>query len=165
MKEYVYYICYGSNLLSARFLLYITGGKNKELNIKQTGCEDKSLPKEMIKYELPYDIYFAKKSKTWENMGVAFLDTTKKGHSYTKGYLITKEQYLEISKQEGSWYDNELYLGEYNSYPLYTFTSSEKYPQTKPGDKYLNVIKQGLNETHVALTQKEINDYLKRSII
>lgn len=165
MKEYVYYVCYGSNLLTERFLLYITGGESKELNITQKGCKDKSLPLETIKYELPHNIYFAKKSGKWENMGVAFLDTSTKGHSYTKGYLITKQQYLEVSKQEGLWYDNEICLGEFNGYPLYSFTSSVKYPQTVPGEKYLNVIRKGLKETHESLTNKDIDEYFKRSIL
>lgn len=165
MKEYVYYICYGSNLLEERFLLYITGGSNKKLNITQKGCNDKSLPLKMIPFELPYSIYFAKQSSKWENKGVAFLDTTKKGHSYAKGYLITKEQYLEVSKQEGPWYDNEFCLGEYDGYPLYTFTSSVKYPQTVPGEKYLNVIKKGIQDTHKNVGENEIDHYLRRNII
>ncbi len=165
MNEFVYYICYGSNLLEERFHLYITGGNHKELNITQTGCMDKTLPIEAIPFELPYNIYFAKQSSKWENKGVAFLDVSTKGHSYTKGYLITKEQYLEISKQEGPWYDDEYFLGEYNGYPLYTFTSSKKFKETTPGEKYLNVIRQGLINTHTYLSNEDINNYLKRSII
>ncbi len=162
MKEYIYYISYGSNLLTKRFNLYITGGEDKELNIKQVGCLDKTSPKDVIKIQLPYNIYFAKSSSKWGNKGVAFLDVSKSGESYSKGYLITKEQYLEVSKQEGAWYDNEFYLGEYNGYPLYTLTSSTKYTNNRPDEAYLDVIRKGLLETYKDLSIKEINNYLLR---
>lgn len=165
MNEYVYYICYGSNLLTERFLLYIKGGINKELNISQEGCYDKSLPKEIITYDIPFNIYFAKESSKWEHKGVAFLDITKPGLSHAKGYLVTKDQFHCVKRQEGSWYDQEVYLGEKNGYPLYTFTSSVKYSQMNPGEKYLDVIRRGLLETYQDRTIEEINHYLQRSII
>ena len=164
MKEYVYYICYGSNLLEERFNLYIIGGENKEYKIRQNGCKDKTLPQKVIPYEIPYNIYFAKTSSKWENKGVAFLDVTHPGKSFGKGYLITKEQYQEVSAQEGAWYDNEFYLGEYEGYPLYTITSRTIYDKTLPGELYLDVICKGLKRTYPKLSKTEIHEYLKRSI-
>ena len=45
-KKYVWYACYGSNLLRERFMLYIQGGFCRFNNREYTPCNDKSAPLE-----------------------------------------------------------------------------------------------------------------------
>ena len=60
VKDPVWYVCYGSNLLGSRFGRYITGGFCEENNKKYNGCSDKTLPSKNVAVELPYKLYFAK---------------------------------------------------------------------------------------------------------
>lgn len=47
-------------------------------------------------------MYFAKSSGNWENGGVAFIKTNLDEKKQTLGrmYLITKEQFIDVVKQE-----------------------------------------------------------------
>ncbi len=47
MKDYVWYACYGSNLLYERFKCYILGGTFNGNGRYHDGCQDKTLPKDM----------------------------------------------------------------------------------------------------------------------
>ena len=151
-SNYVWYACYGSNLLEERFNEYLLRTTSKQIPI-----ESKPIT-------LNYVMYFAKNSTRWNNKGVAFLDANTKGETLGWKYLITKEQFNEIQKMEGSWYSNKLFI-ETDEYGIdtYTFTSKTKYETVKPAENYLNVIKKGLKEKY-NLENKEINQYLQARI-
>lgn len=87
-KNYVWYACYGSNLLKERFMLYI-----KE-------CNDKTEPSCEKPIIIHHDLYFANSSSRWENKGVAFIKPEKNEKVATLGrmYIITEEQFLEIQE-------------------------------------------------------------------
>lgn len=67
-KEMIWYVCYGSNLCLDRFMCYLTGKGNKDLNVKENTDRmffDQSIPKGFKNVEIPYELYFAKESKNW----------------------------------------------------------------------------------------------------
>ena len=150
--NYIWYVAYGSNLCEERFMMYINGGTYKISGVDKTydGCTDKTPPIVSKPFFIPYDIYFAKKSKTWGDCGVAFLDTTKDGNSLGRAYLIKEEQFHEINKQEGSkWYNTIIDLTpRNNSIAHKTFTGNWLNELNNPNQHYLKIILKGLVETY-----------------
>lgn len=164
--EYVWYVSYGSNLLYERLKLYIVGGENKRLNICKEGMENKNLPIDTFTLEIPYNMYFGSSSNTWGGTAVSFLDTSKKGFSYGKAYLITKKQYQDLRTLEGRsnmWYNKEVELGEYKGIKVKTITNNSNHKRNKPSNLYLQVIREGLREG-LRLDIRQVNKYLDNSI-
>ena len=48
----------------------------------------KTLPSKNVAVELPYKLYFAKESRSWDGMGVAFIDLKHLGKTPGRAYLI-----------------------------------------------------------------------------
>ncbi|MGP4108679.1 hypothetical protein ACTWQM_16650 [Virgibacillus sp. L01] len=183
--KYVWYASYGSNLSRDRFLCYIKGGKPKGAEKLEVGCKDKSLPVKETTYIMHYLLYFAKSSDRWQNKGVAFigLNEDEKYYTYSRKYLITVEQFMDVVKQENngavlnidlidiikngsktlrdSWYGTILYLGEDDGYPVLTFTADWDLdvPYNKPSEEYLSMIINGLKTT-LELKDTEVLNYL-----
>ena len=63
--EKVWYVCYGSNMLRARFEIYITGGICEYNGKKYKGCKDTTLPTCSIPCEIPYNMYLGNNSSSW----------------------------------------------------------------------------------------------------
>jgi hypothetical protein len=151
MSDYVWYACYGSNLLKSSFLCYVRGGTPEGSERLFQGCSDKSDPRDCRQIVLPFEIYFSRKSKSWENKGVAFIKSQKNADAKTLGrmYLITKEQFVQVVRQENrkppadstinidfekaiseggflipgiAWYGRILSLGSEGDNPILTFT-------------------------------------------
>ncbi len=187
-KNQVWYASYGSNLLEERFNCYIKGGQPKGSNNFYKGCTDKTLPTENEEIFIKRELYFAKKSKSWNGSGVGFIKTNFDENKTTLGrmYLITKEQFVEVVKQEtknngdlsidfekakksgsvtfreNSWYGNLLYLGEQNGNPIFTFTNERNLNDklNAPKKEYLSMIICGIKETY-NLSDLEIKAYLE----
>lgn len=163
-NKHIWYACYGSNLLKERFMLYIKGGHCRFNNKDYDGCTDKSKPLDDRPYIIPYELYFAQKSPSWSDAGVAFLKPERDENVQTLGriYLITENQFKEIQCQEGcGWYDLILDLGTFNSIPVKTFTHSSKYPYVEPSAAYKNVMFLGLQETYPEMTEEGIQMYIE----
>lgn len=176
MTQYVWYASYGSNINRDRFLCYIRGGQPLGSTVTEVGCKDSSLPIAEELFTIPYPLYFAKNAGRWGSMGVAFIDSEQKRNTvtYSKKYLITTDQFLDVLKQENSgieidlhlqkvksegsytfrkqaWYGTILYLGEDKGYPIYTFTAPwtmNEISANKPSHEYLQTIITGLKEYH-----------------
>lgn len=191
MKEqntHIWYASYGSNILQERFHCYIRGGKPKGSNTKYNGCNDKTLPLNNEDFYIPSELYFAKESiKTWEGGGVGFI-ANKFGNERTLGriYLITKEQFIDVIKQEcdikqdipldfelivkqesfvlkeTNWYNKIIYLGDQSGYPIFTFTHDGDYFDeiNKPNKNYLKLIMKGLKEI-TNFNEYDIADYFE----
>ncbi|AUC86662.1 hypothetical protein CW731_05730 [Polaribacter sp. ALD11] len=187
MKQ-VWYASYGSNILESRFHCYILGGQPKGSKKTYKGCSDKTLPQEKEEVYINSELYFAKKSKSWDSCGVGFINTefNDKIQTFGRMYLITTEQYVEIVKQETnhkgellidfkkakekgsliieekSWYGNLLYLGEQNGNPIFTFTNEKDLTEeiNPPSEQYLLTIINGLKETY-NLNEIEIKEYFE----
>ncbi len=188
MTDYVWYACYGSNLLTERFSCYIGGGRPANAKRIYPGCSDKTLPKKQKPAYIPYELYFAKSSKTWSGGGAGFINSERKSETSTLGkmYLITQQQFVDLVQQEvklegefdinlnevinagqldmknGTWYDRILYLGKEENAPVFTFTNSMylKEEINPPHPFYLRMIIEGLRETY-QLENSEIGNYLK----
>lgn len=184
-ENYVWYASYGSNLSKDRFLCYIRGGKPKGAEKVEVGCRDKSLPLEEATFIMNYPLYFAKNSVRWQNQGVGFIGLIKdkRYETYSRKYLITTEQFVDVVKQENngveleidfnevkaagsmtlrdSWYGTILYLGEEDGYSIFTFTGDFDLdvPFSKPSKEYIRMIIEGLKKT-IKLDNLEIINYL-----
>lgn len=166
--KYVWYACYGSNLLKERFLLYIKSGKCRFNDKCYKGCADKSEPLRDIPNTIPYELYFGKSSPSWEHGGVAFLKPNLNEKAATLGrmYLITEQQFNDIQEQEGpNWYNKVLELPSFDNFPVKTFTHSEEFAKNIPCDKYLDVVREGLRETYPSMNDDELEGYLKNALI
>ena len=148
ISHYVWYACYGSNLLDDRFNIYIS-----RTSSKQTPLDSKSII-------LPYDLYFAKVSHKWNNQGVAFVDTDVQGESYGWMYLITKEQYEEVKEMEGSWYNRLVKVRtDKLGIDILTFTAPYRFDEVSPSQDYIEVIGAGLKEKY-HMKNEDIDEYL-----
>jgi hypothetical protein len=185
-SNHIWYASYGSNLLAERFHCYIRGGCPTGSNKTYQGCRDKTLPVDNEEVYINSELYFAKKSATWDNGGVAFIKVDFEANAATLGrmYLITKEQFIDVVKQEtanandliidferaikegsltikkGSWYGSIIYLGDQYGSPIFTFTHETEIAQkTKPSENYLRTIVRGINEVY-NLNATEVFEYL-----
>ena len=166
-KKYVWYACYGSNILRERFMLYIQGGFCKFNERNYIPCNDTSAPLDSKTINIPYKLYFGNSSGSWQGGGVAFLEPERNDNTTTLGrmYLITEDQFKEINTQEGpGWYDLIINLGTLNGVPIKTFTHSRMFTSNLPVQKYLKVIEDGISETYPNLSKDEISNYLNLCI-
>ncbi|MTI67298.1 MAG: hypothetical protein FH753_11970 [Firmicutes bacterium] len=174
MSNYVWYLSYGSNINKDRFLCYIKGGKPEGSKVCEKGCKDTTLPKEDKFIKIPHKLYFAKHSSRW-NGGVCFIEDSK-GKDYTIGkmYLITKEQFKDVYRQENSdnnidinldevikkgtktlknsWYGKIIYTKKEKGYPIFTFTAPwdiKEVSFNKPSKEYLKTIIKGLKDNNM----------------
>lgn len=182
----VWYLSYGSNLSSERFLCYIYGKIPEGSMEAELGCLDKTPPKATAKMEISYPLYFSKERSKWGEGGVAFIDHEPVEHEVTIGrkFLITAEQFKEIVAQENNetnlhinleavmnkgfakitdgWYGRIIYLGDKDGAPIFTFTSNTPMSEQKikePAQPYVKTIASGLME--LGLSQEEVRSYLK----
>lgn len=173
-QEHIWYASYGSNLLEERFLCYIKGGRPAGSATDYEGCTDKTLPIENKECFFDRELYFAKESLSWNRGGVCFIKTNADPFASTLGrmYLITKEQFHDVLKQEtrstenldinfnhiinegsyivkeNSWYGNVIYLGNEKEFPVFTFTNAYNIEEiNKPDENYLKLIIRGIRET------------------
>lgn len=171
-KDYIWYVSYGSNMLSKRFLCYIEGGVFEDSGSYRRPCDDNSSPIERKPIEIPYDMYFGNQSRSWRGCGVSFLDTTKKGHAYGVAYLITREQFEHVAAEEngghtpgyGNWYEDIKNLGEMDGFESYTITNDELRPYYEPCEDYLRTLKRGMGENWPKMSEEDINNYLDSCI-
>ncbi len=163
-NKLMYYVAYGSNMLNERFMNYVKGGLCRFNGKYYNSCKNISEPLKSIKVNIPYDMYFSKSSSKWNESSVCFLDDSKSGFAYGKGYLITKEQFDDIQKQERIyWYGKIINLGEIDGFQAYTFTNNEILSHKgyeSISKEYLKVLKLGLKETYNELTDEEIEKYI-----
>ncbi|MDR3166470.1 MAG: hypothetical protein LBT93_00885 [Treponema sp.] len=144
MEDLVWYVCYGSNLLEERFRCYIQGGKYQGKVYK--GCEDKTDPRRRRAAILPYERYFAQKSKFWDEGGVAFLDKDKPSVVLGKMYLISEDQFEAVKEQEGRWYQTLLCFEKVDGHPVKSFTNDKRCNENPPSERYRQVISAGMRE-------------------
>ena len=150
MSQFVWYLGYGSNLSSERFNCYIQGGKPiySTKNNPYNGMADSTPPKDSCLFHIPFEIYFAKRSPSWNNQGVAFLDESKSGDTLGRMWLIKRTQYDELRILEGeTWYNTVISLGQKDGMPIYTITHNVRYtPDVAPSERYWRTMEEGLAE-------------------
>lgn len=173
LRDYVWYVSYGSNMLKARFLCYIRGGSFENSSKIHEPCSDTSDPIAIEAAELPHDMYFGNKSGSWDKKGVSFLDITKPGHALGVAYLITHEQLEHVARQENggkepencpNWYNTIKKLGTHERCDVVTITNDGVRPYNEPSEKYLDTLSRGLVENFPGMTKEEIRQYLLKCI-
>ena len=167
-RDYVWYVSYGSNMLYDRFMCYIKGG-SFEGSRPHPPCNDTTEPVEARPVEIPYGMYFANSSGSWQGKGVSFLDITGKGRSLGVAYLITREQFDHVVLRENAgraqnrdcgWYEDTITLGEMDGIEVATLTNAELRPYNEPCDDYLDTLRKGIRENWPGMSEEEIRDYL-----
>ena len=186
--DHIWYACYGSNLKEERFMCYISGGTPPGAVRNFKGCTDKTHPLASNNIIIHHELYFAKKSVTWNGGGICFLNPKHNENVETLGrrYLINISQFTDLVRQElkfegeieidleelieyGSYncftdgrYGLLLYLGEIDGVPIVTFTSERLLYEeiNPPNPNYLITIAGGLKEIY-DINNQEIIDYLK----
>lgn len=171
-REYVWYVSYGSNMLKERFLCYIRGG-SYEGSTPRKACSDTALPLAVKSIEIPYDMYFGNLSRSWQNGGVSFLDTSRKGKSLGVAYLITKEQLVHVATQENGgnhprdshgWYTDFIDLGMMDGFEVITITNRSLRSYNKPRRAYKDILIKGIKENWPDMADEDIEDYLDNCI-
>ena len=139
-SEYVWYACYGSNVNRNRFMEYVNR------------CGDKTPPVEDRPYVFKHSLYFAKAAARWDNGGKAFLDDMHPGKTYGRIYKITKKQFEDVKRMEGSDYTKLLTLGTIAGLPVYSFTDTKKNtPERMPSKDYFSTILDGLKDCYAGI--------------
>ncbi len=187
-QDYIWYLSYGSNLNKNRFNCYLAGGQPEGSMETEGGCRDATPPVKARGKTIPHEMVFAGSSTRWNNKGVAAIDPHRDltALTYARMYLITKEQFFDLVKQENyipleeevhwtlpaagktkvmfpkNWYGKLLHLGEEEGYPIYTFTILEDFQRitiNPPDPRYIKIIQKGLVETH-RFSLWEVEKYL-----
>lgn len=162
-KQYIWYACYGSNLLKERFMYYIGGGVCRFNGTRYRGCTDQSEPLDDRPCIVKHELYFGNSSSKWDDGGVAFLNKVRNENVLTLGrmYLISEDQFKEVQEQEGlGWYNEVLDLGMEDGVPVKSFTHSSLFSRNIPSEKYIGVVKAGISESYPGKSSREIIDYL-----
>jgi len=175
-------------------MCYIQGGTPEGGNRRCPGCTDRTPPRDSRPVTIPHELYFSKNSSVWQGMGVAFVKAKRDEVAQSLGrmYLITREQFIEVVRQEngrqpddasltvdlertraegrtmirGGWYGRVLYLGEEEGYQVFTFTGrwkDEDIVTSRPSKEYREIIAKGLRETYPGMGDAVIREYLERA--
>jgi hypothetical protein len=182
----VWYAGYGSNLDVGRFTCYVAGGIPVGGARTYDGCADKTPPRARVALEIPHSLYFAGESRVWTG-GAAFVEhETGDTPTRVSAYLITLAQFEQVVAQE-NWrdeaipvdlhklkelgritindglgnYDEMMYCGEHDSFPVVSFTSPmQRQDINRPAPAYVRMLASGLTASH-RMSVTEIVDYLQ----
>ncbi len=180
MTDFVWYAAYGSNLSRARFDCYIKGGRPEGALHDYPGCRDRTDPETTLPWRLDGALVFGKESRAWTGHGVAFLDLSRKERARSRIYLVTREQFEDITAQENhvpagdvrlpeispgesfdlksGFYPLVVCVGEHEGRDVLTVTDRIA-EHRKPSPEYLRHVAQGLRESH-HMSDFQIADYL-----
>ena len=176
MPPRVWYVAYGSNLGADRFQCYLVGGRPQEGRRSYPGCRDRSEPAGSFSLELPGALVFAGESGVWGG-GMAFYDPEGAGAVACRAYLVTAEQFADVTAQEmrlepggqlaqaiaaalpgidelhrlgAGRYETLLRVGSRHGVPLLTITNGDLrgLARSAPSAPYLRSIAAGLRESH-----------------
>lgn len=157
----VWYAGYGSNLWAERFRCYLEGGTAAGATGPCRGARDQTPPRRDRAIDIPYRLYFAGHSRTWDG-APAFVDTVPSATAAThaRAYLITWEQFEDVVAQENGRstspldlgfvataaaaaatssirlgagpYENLLCVGPVGGFPVVTFTAPTALAEAEP---------------------------------
>jgi len=171
-----WYVAYGSNLALDRFRRYLVGGRPTGGLREYVGCRDTRDPARLVGLEVSGGLVFAGESTVWGG-GMAFFDRSALGRIACRAYLISAEQFADVTAQEmrrppgGEFarglegmlteieslqtlgpgrYETIVRLGVYEGAPLLTVTSGDvaDLVPAAPSAAYLSQIATGLHEAH-----------------
>lgn len=172
----VWYVAYGSNLGAERFRCYLAGGRPAGGMREYAGCRDGNDPERVVSLDVQGGLVFAGESRVWGG-GMAFYDAHASGRVACRGYLVTADQFADVTAQEmrrppGGAFARELAgllvdveavhtvgpgryatvtrLGERDGAPMFTVTHDDvgSLEPAAPSPPYLRWISTGLREAH-----------------
>jgi hypothetical protein len=173
----VWYVAYGSNLALDRFRSYLRGGRPSGGLRPYPGCRDARDPARIFSLHVPGGLVFAGDSTVWGG-GMAFFDRRAPGRVACRAYLISAEQFADVTAQEmrrpsgGDFareleglltqveslqtlgpghYETIVRLGVYEDAPLLTVTHGDiaDLVPAAPSAAYMSQISTGLHEAHL----------------
>ena len=156
-------------MLKERFMHYIEGGSFEDGGACHRACADRSAPREVRTYDIPYEMYFGQSSGSWGGKGVSFLDLSRPGFAKGVAYLITREQFEHVAKEENGgiepeesrgWYNKVVELGTMSGHDVVTITNDAGVYSNDPSEAYLHVLARGLEENYPDMSRDEIDNYL-----
>jgi hypothetical protein len=173
----VWYASYGSNLWANRFRCYIEGGTPRGAADECRGARDKTPFRAERAFEIPYRLYFAGHSRTWDG-APCFVDLVEEPATAARAraYLITWEQFEDVVAQENGRpttsaielelddltpgrshslgprrYENLRCVDRFDQVPVVTITSPKTMAEAElgaPAHEYLRTMIDGLRESH-----------------
>jgi hypothetical protein len=182
-EDPVWYVAYGSNLSSARFGCYISGGTPPGARRTYLGCRDKSPPARDVGIRLAGGLTFAGSSTVWGG-GIAFYNPRADGELAARAYLLTFGQLSDVVAQEAKrpvasdlllgngterrWpvasqvYETLLHVDDRDGLPMFTITSLQSLEPAPPSAAYLRTMLDGLGEAFGWTTDERVQ-YLLRA--
>lgn len=172
----VWYVAYGSNLALDRFRSYLCGGRPSGGLREYPGSRDARDPARIFSLHVPGGLVFAGNSTVWGG-GMAFFDRSALGRVACRAYLISAEQFADVTAQEmrrppgGDFaielaglltqveslqtlgpghYETIIRLGVHEGAPLLTVTHGDvaRLVPAAPSAAYMSQIATGLHEAH-----------------
>lgn len=181
----VWYVAYGSNLLTARMLAYLEGCTENSLWGPHRGAKDPTFPRDDRKIEIPYPVHFGGYSKRWLG-GVAWCShnplSDGEPSPVGRAWRITRDQLADVVAQENRKDTEEIFLPDafpksgdatqtnngpidllisldpIDGIPALTLGSNEPPSPGPPSSSYRAVLAAGMSE--MGLTSAEIAGYL-----
>lgn len=183
----VWYVAYGSNLALDRFRRYLCGGRPAGGLRDYAGCRDGRDPARVMNLYVRGGLVFAGHSRVWRG-GMAFFDRTASGRVAGRAYLVSVEQFADVTAQEmrrppgGEFaralegvltevapvhtfgpglYETIVRLGAHEGAPLLTVTHGDvtSLAPAAPSAAYVVQIATGLHESH-GWDPNRIGEYL-----
>lgn len=172
----VWYVAYASNLALERFRIYLCGGRPSGGLRDYAGCRDARDPARLVSLKVTGGLVFAGRSSVWGG-GMAFLDRDTPGRIACRAYLISADQFADVTAQEmrrppgGEFarelagllteveslhtfgpghYETVVRLGTFQGAALLTVTHGDvaDLAPAAPSVAYLSQIAAGLQEAH-----------------
>ena len=168
----LWYVSYGSNLLRARFLTYLLGGRPDGSTRDYPVSGEPQPPAGETALLLPGSVGFARDAPSWGGGGVAFWDPDAGWGTPARGWLVSLCQFEELLHMENGgldrrrmpvpeqlwsegactvgdgWYPRLVLLGQVHGEPAVTFTSAAgPVAASPPGPAYAGVVARGITET------------------
>lgn len=173
----VWYVAYGSNLALDRFRCYLRGGRPSGGRREYPGCRDARDPASIHTLHVSGGLVFSGESTVWGG-GMAFFDPTAPGRVAGRAYLISVQQFADVTAQEmrrpsgGEFatalegmlteveslhtvgpghYETLVRLGVHEGAPRLTVTHSDVagLVPNAPSAAYMSQICTGLHEAHL----------------
>jgi hypothetical protein len=187
VRSHIWYVSYGSNLLSERFATYLEGGTPQGRTTAQQGARDPSRWTDDRPLLIPHRLFFTGDAKVWGGGGVAFVDPHGgKPETRSRAYRITAEQFQDVLAQESGRpvghevdmeqavasgtaqlgdgrYDLVIHLGQLEGESMFTFTTPRSpsiMEPNPPSEAYRATIVQGLVQCHTELDTTAAEAYI-----
>ncbi len=153
----VFYAAYGSNLAEERFLCYVRGGRPCGGKTDLKGCRDKTLPTANAIHELPFKLFIASRSKSWDGHGVAFVGTRPRVDEAcaVRLWLLTERQLADVVAQENGLPPGNVQLSEH-------MLSRDGHYDLRLAGKYGRIIRRGVVDGRPVLTCTTADTSLQR---